>query len=152
MSETYSMDLVARIGQIVEKEFERDEVTHMFDHTERVVRFALAIAEREGGDKEVIKLAAWLHDIARPEEFEGRVEDHAMEGAGRAREILEGFDVPNDVIEMVAYAIDKHRFKRGETPETLEAKILQDADRLDAIGAIGIVRAVARALAEDENL
>jgi len=109
--------------------------SHDDGHTKRVIRLALYIAERENADAEVVRKAAELHDVARDEP------NHAVEGARIAREVLrkEGYD--EDFIEKVAHCIEAHSFSAGIKSRTLEAKVLSDADRLDAIGAIGIARA-----------
>ncbi|WP_201763917.1 HD domain-containing protein [Archaeoglobus sulfaticallidus] len=109
--------------------------SHDHEHVKRVLNLALYIAEREGGDIAIVKKAAELHDIARDKE------NHAVEGAKIAREILkeEGFD--REFIDRVAHCIEAHSFSSGIEPKTLEAKILSDADKLDAMGAIGVVRA-----------
>jgi uncharacterized protein len=119
--------------------FER-EGTHGFSHVERVFNLCMHIGKEEGADLEVLALAALLHDIARPLEDSGKVEDHALEGARIARRYLRSLGYPEDKVEAVAHAIEAHRFSRGPEPKTLEAKILSDADKLDAIGAIGIAR------------
>ncbi|MEO2151318.1 MAG: HD domain-containing protein, partial [Thermococcus sp.] len=98
------------------------------------------IGKEEGADLEVLALASLLHDIARPLEDAGKVEDHAVEGAKIARRFLLSIGCPEEKVEAVAHAIEAHRFSRGPEPRTLEAKILSDADKLDAIGAIGIAR------------
>lgn len=98
------------------------------------------ISGKKGADLEVLALAALLHDIARPLEDSGKVEDHALEGARIARRYLRSLGYPEDKVEAVAHAIEAHRFSRGPEPATLEAKILSDADKLDAIGAVGIAR------------
>ena len=109
--------------------------SHDRDHVERVVKLAVYIARREGADVEVVKKSAELHDIARDKP------NHAIESAKLAREILrrEGYD--EEFIESVAHCIEAHSFSSGVEPKTLEAKVLSDADKLDAIGAIGIARA-----------
>ena len=76
-----------------------------------------------------------LHDIARAEP------DHQLRGAERARELLSGY--PSERVEAVCHAIEAHRFRKGPRPGTIEAACLFDADKLDAIGAIGVARAVA---------
>ena len=108
---------------------------HDREHVERVVRLARYIAEREGADLEVVTVAAELHDIARDHP------DHAREGAHRARKILEGRGYPPDFIERVCHCIEAHSFSGGVKPQTLEARILSDADKIDAMGAVGIARA-----------
>lgn len=119
---------------------------HDASHVERVYNMSLRLAREieQQVDLDVLRAAAILHDIARFMEDEGIIEDHAAEGAKLAREILRRAGFPEDKIEKVAYCIEVHRFKNNVRPETIEAQILQDADRLDMIGAIGIARAFAR--------
>ncbi|WP_048093028.1 HD domain-containing protein [Geoglobus acetivorans] len=108
---------------------------HDGDHVERVKKLALFIAEREGGDRDVIRIAAELHDIARNEE------NHAIRGAEIARNILVEKGYSEDFVERVCHCIEAHSFSGGIRPKTLEAKILSDADKLDAMGLIGVARA-----------
>ena len=113
-------------------------------HIERVYNLAIRLAQEEGADSNIVKAAVLLHDIARAMEDEGAIDDHANEGAKMARKILEETDFPKDRIADVIHCIEVHRFRKGLVPKSLEAKILQDADRLDIIGAIGIARVFAR--------
>jgi len=113
---------------------------HGFDHVLRVLALAVRIAEAEGADLEIVRAATLLHDVARAETA-GTGQCHAQASARRAREILSG--CPPERVEAVAHAIAAHRFRRGPAPATLEAKVLFDADKLDAIGAVGIARAYA---------
>jgi uncharacterized protein len=115
--------------------------THDFDHVLRVYHLAERIGQAESADMVVLRTATLLHDIARPDQDSGRVPDHAVEGAHRAQEILDG--QPPEFVEAVAHAIETHRFRADHPPQTLEAQILYDADKLDAIGAVGIARAFA---------
>ncbi len=114
---------------------------HSFDHTERVFRLATLIAEKEGADLEIVQTAALLHDIARKKESCGEVECHAEHGAKDAEKILLETNFDKIKILPVVYCILVHRFRKGLVPKTLEGKVLQDADRLDTLGAIGIARA-----------
>ncbi|ADB58667.1 HD domain-containing protein [Archaeoglobus profundus] len=109
--------------------------SHDKGHVERVVKLAVYIAEKEGANVEVVRKSAELHDIARDRP------NHAIESAKLARKILrrEGYD--EKFIEEVVHCIEAHSFSSGVKPKTLEAKVLSDADKLDAIGAIGIARA-----------
>ncbi|WP_456366348.1 HD domain-containing protein [Thermococcus sp.] len=134
-----SRALIEKTREFAKSFFER-EGTHGFSHVERVFNLCLHIGKEEGADLEVLALAALLHDIARPLEESGKVEDHALEGARVAARFLRGLGYPEERVKAVAHAIESHRFSRGPEPETLEAKILSDADKLDAIGAIGIAR------------
>ncbi|MEM1557030.1 MAG: HD domain-containing protein [Thermoproteota archaeon] len=112
---------------------------HDWLHAERVYRMCMKIMEKEGGDPEVLTAAALLHDIGVSYELEKGM-DHSEKSAEIAGEILYEIGFPRDKIIRVQEAIRQHRFRNGIKATTLEAKILQDADRLDAIGAIGIAR------------
>ncbi len=118
----------------------RGDSVHDFDHVLRVVALAERIGRAEGADMEILQAAALLHDIARAE-GDQRGEDHAALGAERVRELLRG--QPPERVEAIVHAIAAHRFRLGAEPRTLEARVLFDADKLDAIGAIGIARAFA---------
>jgi uncharacterized protein len=117
---------------------------HGKSHVERVYNLAVRIAEEENADLDVVKAAAMLHDIARAMEDQGKIEDHATEGAKMARKVLEEVNFPKEKIDKVVHCIEAHRFKKGMEAESLEAKILQDADRLDVIGAVGLARVFTR--------
>lgn len=117
-----------------------DDTAHDFDHVRRVHALAMRIARAEGADPEIVSAAALLHDIARVEADRLGL-CHAEMGAEQAKEILKG--QPPEKVEAVAEAIASHRFRNAAEPSSLEAKVLYDADKLDAIGAIGIARAYA---------
>jgi uncharacterized protein len=117
--------------------------SHEFSHVERVYKLAVKIAKNEKADIDIVKAAALLHDIARIMEDSGKIKCHAEEGAKTAGKILEKTDFPKEKIKGVCEAIRLHRFSRGLKAETKEAMIIQDADRLDAIGAIAIARVFA---------
>jgi uncharacterized protein len=112
---------------------------HDYDHVLRVLALALHIGRVEGADLEVVRTAALLHDVAEGEDRDY----HHLVGAARAREILVGEEAR--FIEEVAHCIEAHRFRHEPEPRTLEARVLSDADKLDAIGAIGVGRAFAYA-------
>jgi uncharacterized protein len=118
--------------------YPENDAAHDFDHVLRVLALAERIGQAEGADQEIVRAAALLHDVTRAEE-KGTGACHARAGAQRAREILQGH--PPEKVEAVAQAIAPHRFREKSTPQTLEAQILYDADKLDAIGAIGVARA-----------
>lgn len=117
---------------------------HCSFHTERVHNLATRIAQLERADADVVRAAALLHDIARAMEDEGEIADHSVEGAKIARRLLESLDFPSDKVTKVVSCIQEHRFAKGVKPTSLEAEVLQDADRLDVLGAIGIARVFAR--------
>ena len=134
-----SRELIERTREFAKSFFKRDG-THGFDHVERVFNLCLHIGVREGADLEVLALAALLHDIARLMESRGEVQDHAKAGAEIAEEYLKKAGYPEEKLKNVVHSIEAHRFSRGPEPQTIEAKILSDADKLDAIGAVGIAR------------
>lgn len=131
-----------RLKQEALKYYEKDQGSHRWDHVQRVLALAERLAQAEGADLDVVRVAALLHDIARGEEkaSKGQV-CHAARGAELAREILAGLGFPEDFIARVAEAIAAHRFRSRRRPQSLEAKVLFDADKLDALGAVGIGRA-----------
>lgn len=120
--------------------YTNDDPVHDFDHILRVLALAERIAAAEGADPQVIRAAALLHDVGR-DEAEAADRDHAEFAAARARQILTA--APHDKVDAVAEAIVAHRFRTGPPPRSLEGRVLFDADKLDAIGAIGIARAFA---------
>ena len=123
----------------VKEKLEGAEAGHDWFHIERVWKLSKKIAEKEGGNLEVIELSALLHDIADPK-FHNGDETLALK---ISKDFLEEIHVNAELIEQVLSVIKNISFKnRAEAPENppLELQIVQDADRLDAIGAIGIAR------------
>ena len=118
-------------------------LAHRFDHLSRVQKRSLLIAEileREQGitiDRYTLSLAAILHDIDQP--FDDK-ESHAERSAVKAGEILDSLDLPHHIIEKVQKIIREHSSEDGKPPETWEGKVLFDADKLDGLGEIGIMR------------
>lgn len=123
-----------------------DDPVHGFDHVMRVCRIAECLAQSEGADVEIVRAAALLHDAegsATAGGDEGRLNHHHA-SAEFAREILQADGWSEERIAAVQHCILAHRFRDNtEQPQTLEAKILFDADKLDVLGAIGIVRTIA---------
>lgn len=124
------------------------DAVHDFDHVLRVLRLAERIGRAEGADLSIVRAATLLHDIGREDGAAGA--DHAAQGARRAREILASR--PAERVEAVAHAIAAHRFRTDPEPTTLEAQVLFDADKLDAIGAVGVARAFAYGGAQGQRL
>ena len=102
------------------------------------------IGREEHADMAVLIPAALLHDIARPLEKEHGI-PHELEGARMAEAFLVSIRYDARCIPEITHAIRTHRYRSAEKPETLEARILSDADKLDALGAIGIARTFMRA-------
>ncbi|MEW6184722.1 MAG: HD domain-containing protein [Thermodesulfobacteriota bacterium] len=130
------------IKGIVQREMETSSASHGWDHVKRVYELCHKIGKREQADLTVLGLAALLHDIGRKEEqaSKGKI-CHARVGATKAEKILVGLGVPKQVQKEVLACIRSHRFRGKEAPNSLEAKILFDADKLDSIGAVGVGRA-----------
>jgi uncharacterized protein len=126
-------------AEAVRAYYAHDDPTHDFDHVLRVLRLAEHIGRAEGADLAVASAAALLHDVARGEAGPGV--DHAALAEARVHDLLAG--QPPALVAAVAHAVAAHRFRGGPEPDTLEARVLFDADKLDAIGAIGIARAFA---------
>lgn len=118
--------------------FEGDSSGHDFYHSMRVHDLALSICRQEGGDESVVRLAALLHDADDRKMFS--TENHA-----NARRFMDSESIPADVQDRICSVISQISFKGKDSvvPDTLEGRIVQDADRMDAIGAIGIARAFA---------
>jgi len=131
------------------RHYDGADTVHDFDHVLRVLRLAERIGQAESADMAIVCAAALLHDVGRAH-AEAQGLDHAAFAAGRAREILAAH--PQEAVEAVANAIAAHRFRTAPAPETLEARVLFDADKLDAIGAVGVARAFAYGGAHDQRL
>ncbi len=118
---------------------------HDWDHTKRVLRNARHLARVEGAGATVVEFAAVLHDIGRARELADRGKTcHAELGARLADRLLRRAGVPDIAfIEHVVACVRTHRYRsrNGETPATLEAKVVFDADKLDSVGAVGVGRA-----------
>ncbi len=132
--------------------YQEAESAHDFDHVLRVLALAERLARAEGADLDIVRAAALLHDIARSDEDESRGDDHAAMAAERAGIILRERGTGPERVDAVRHAIAAHRFRGSVAPQTLEAKVLFDADKLDSIGAIGIARAYAISGALNQRL
>ena len=122
--------------------FAAARASHDWDHTERVYRLCMHIGQVEGADLEVLAAAAYLHDVGRPYEDDSKGEIcHAEKGADLASLLLLPYPLPDEKKRNIVHCIRSHRFRGNHAPETLEARTLFDADKLDSIGAIGIGRA-----------
>jgi uncharacterized protein len=122
--------------------YRRARGSHDWDHTLRVVRLCQRIGTAEGADPTVSLIAALLHDIGREEERRacGAV-CHAAAGARLASPLLARLPLTGDQQARILHCIRAHRFRGDVAPESLEARVVFDADKLDAIGAVGIARA-----------
>jgi uncharacterized protein len=140
--------------QEIQNLYTAGDAAHDFDHVQRVTRLAVHIAQAEGADVAVVQAAALLHDVPLPAGTRGA---HHLAAAEFARSYLReswGEDAQTLTrIDNVAHAIAAHRFRdQSIQPQTLEAKCLYDADKLDSIGAIGVARAFAFAGSHNNRL
>jgi len=134
-------DVVARTEARVRELLGGDASGHDWWHVERVRRVALRLGAAEGADAFVVELAALLHDV---DDWKASGDPEAA--SRHAREWLRALDVEPEVVERVAEIVGTLSFKGAGVPtpmRTVEGKVVQDADRLDALGAIGIARAFA---------
>lgn len=132
------------IYEFVKSKLQSAPGCHDFDHTLRVLRNAEKLAaEIPEAELQVVRLAALLHDIARPEEMsvKGKL-CHAQKGAGICASELKKYAFPQAMIEHICACVESHRFRgNGPSPQSIEAEIIYDADKLDSIGAVGVGRA-----------
>ena len=116
--------------------------SHDWEHTQRVASLCRRIGPVEGADMTVLLIAALLHDLGRAEQdgTAGRI-CHARRGAEMAADVIRPLAMGRERRDNVLHCIRAHRFRGDERPETVEARVLFDADKLDAIGAVGVARA-----------
>jgi uncharacterized protein len=116
------------------------DAAHDVAHIRRVVANARKLAILEGARLEIVMPAAWLHDcVVIPKTSPDRPRASRL-AAARAVELLTDWEYPAELLPPIAHAIEAHSFSAKIPPETLEARVVQDADRLDALGAIGLAR------------
>ena len=139
VAEKTPLDIVAREAAGV---FANARGSHDWEHTLRVLGLCKRIGPPEKADMTVLCAAAYLHDIGRTEQdrSNGAI-CHAAKGAEMAKQILEPLALEIRRKENIIHCVRTHRFRDGQTPRTIEARVLFDADKLDAIGAVGIARA-----------
>ncbi len=144
MDESVSRQLVEQTEAIVRERMDalakkHGAAGHGMDHVLRVLASARAIQAEAGGDLAIVELAALLHDVG-----DAKFHDGVERSAEFAREILGDLGAGSNLIEHVAHIVDNISFRKTETAEALsiEGQVVQDADRLDALGAIGIVRTI----------
>jgi len=121
---------------------------HDFEHVMRVYHLATRLAQAEGADVEIVQAAALLHDVdgsAPGTEGQARAAHH-IRSAEFAGDLLRREGWEEERVEAVMHCIRAHRYRSTEAPETIEAKTLFDADKLDVIGAVGAARSIAYAV------
>jgi uncharacterized protein len=116
---------------------------HDFQHVMRVYKNAKKICKKENANEKLVLSAVLLHDIVSYPKSDKRSKLSSIESSKESKKILKKFNFSQEEIQIISDAIRDHSFSRNKTPATIEGKILQDADRLDALGAIGIARVFA---------
>jgi uncharacterized protein len=132
--------MLDRIKRRVKKALEGRDPAHDFQHILRVYKNAEMIARREGANIQILLPAVLLHDLVVYPKGSAKTSKSADDSADIAERWLRSYGYPQDKIDKICYCIRTHSYSKRLTPSTLEGKILQDADRLDALGAIGIAR------------
>ena len=130
------MNQLEHLKKFVQDKIKNNDPAHDFEHIMRVYHNAERICKHENGNKKLILSAVLLHDIIKAKNHK----DSAFRSAKLSEKILKEHSFSNDEIVVICNAINDHSFSKGKVPSTIEGKILQDADRLDAIGAIGLAR------------
>ena len=136
------MKTLKSLQKIVREKIQNDPA-HDFDHIMRVYKNAQQLCKKEKVNEKLVLSAVLLHDIVSYPKSDKRSKLSSLESAKKAKKILKKFDFTDKEIQIISDAIRDHSYSRGQIPKTIEGKILQDADRLDAIGAIGIARVFA---------
>lgn len=136
------MKVINEIKNQVEKIMDNDSA-HDFEHVMRVYKNAQKICKKEKANEKLVLTATLLHDIVSYPKSDKRSKLSSTHSAKKSKQILKKYDFSNEEIIIISNAIRDHSFSQNKVPATLEGKILQDADRLDAIGAIGIARVFA---------
>lgn len=142
MNDTFIQDWEPRILDFLAAQPDADP-GHGEIHLRRVVATALHLAAAEGARTDVVWPAAWLHDCVHVAKDSPDRPNASRLAAARAVEFLGGQGYAPDCLPLIAHAIEAHSYSAGIPPRTIEAKVVQDADRLDALGAIGVARCIA---------
>ena len=134
-----AIHLLAAVATEVQARFAGfNDLAHGWEHVHRVYHLALHLAEQEHADGLIVGMAALLHDIGRT--THGPARSHAKRSAALATKLLAAYDLPHDTQHAILHAILAHSYRDGVEPATLEARVLYDADRLDSLGASGVMR------------
>lgn len=134
---------IKKLKAEVQKRLVKNDPAHDFEHIMRVYKNAERIGKKEKANMRLVRASVLLHDIASYPKSDKRSKRASTESALQAANILKRYGYHSHEIGIIAQAIREHSFSKGMVPRTLEGKVLQDADRLDALGAIGIARTFA---------
>jgi uncharacterized protein len=136
------MSVLDLLKDEVKKRIENDSA-HDFDHIMRVYKNAQKICKKEKANEKLVLSAALLHDLISYPKSDKRSKMSSIESAKKSKNILKKYGFSNEEIATISNAISDHSFSQNKIPTSIEGKILQDADRLDALGAIGLARVFA---------
>lgn len=138
-------ELIQQLETKVAKLFGNDKTGHNIGHLKRTLKYALKLQEKEGGDIKVIAVASFVHDVHRLMQDELKRYVQPVESLLRIRELITDLNLTTQQKEHICYAVEHHEeyaFGKGVTVQDIETLIVQDADNLDAIGAIGLMRTI----------
>jgi len=139
---SFDEGLVTEVKESAAAFFAHCRGSHDWDHTLRVLRLCERIGSDELADLQVVRVAALLHDIGRSDQDDANGSlCHARQGVRLAAPIVANLPLTDDKKQNVLHCIAAHRFRGRIEPDTVEARVLFDADKLDAIGAVGVARA-----------
>jgi uncharacterized protein len=145
------MKIQTKLFKEVEKRMKNNDTAHDFEHVLRVYRNAERICKTEKADSRLVLTAVLLHDIVSFRKSDKRSKTSSIKSSIEAKKILQKYNYTEKEVAVISNAIETHSYSKNKTPKTLEGKILQDADRLDALGAIGIARTFAVGGAEKRS-
>ena len=137
--------LIEKLRIKVSEYFSSDASGHSIDHLDRVLKYALYLQSKEGGDVVVIAVASFVHDVHRIMSTEKKCFVSPKESLDVVYSFIKDLDITEEQKKHILYAVEHHEeyaFGAGVSVDDIESKIVQDADNLDAIGAMGIARAI----------
>ena len=136
------MNVFDSLKEEIKKETKKD-AAHDFEHILRVYKNAQKICKKENANEKLVLSAVLLHDLVLYSKSDKRSKFSSIRSAQKSKQILKKHGFSDKEITIISDAIRDHSFSQRKIPDSIEGKILQDADRLDAIGAIGIARVFA---------
>jgi len=147
-------NFISKVRKFAIDNSEEDDI-HGFNHVERVYDMCIKIGEELHANIKILKLSVLLHDIGRIDEKKDNIKrNHAEISAEKALKFLtsQNFNIPKEDIDKIIHCIKAHSFSNNIIPQTLEAKILSDVDKLDALGAIGLYRTIGYTIRKEGGL
>ena len=145
VGDSYMQNWEAKFEEKIREIATAEDPAHDILHFQRVVKMAKKLCAEEKGKIEVVVPAAWLHDFVIVPKNDPRRKQASRLSAEAAKKFLAEIEYPSQYYDEIAHAIAAHSFSANIETKTLEAQIVQDADRLDGLGAIGIARVFATA-------